>query len=409
MQPDVRTGGPSAYGLACWPRTHERTLANIALISGPDAGHLLPIVSLAVALQRRGHRCLVATGPDLQRSIETEGLDFQLLPLLQPADRDLEIGFRIWDRAAEMAPPLAAQLRLFEPEAVVTDTLTAAGGFAADLLGVPWAELSPHHLMDPSPHVPPVGMGKRPSRALWRRLWYWDVRRQQRASLAAGAAERDAARASIGLGVPWRPRARMLSTLPGLEHPRPDWPDDAYVVGAMVWEPDAWPALEPPPGDEPLVVVTDSTASGVSASLAEIAIAGLADEPVRLVVTTSRDLDAPSSVVVGRGRHLPLLRRAAAAVGFGGHGFVTKALACAVPLVVLPLQGDQPETAGRLTLADGGVSLRLADLTPRRIRRAVRTVLRDPRYAAGANRLARDAARLGPDYAARVVERTLLS
>ena len=48
------------------------------------------------------------------------------------------------------------------PDLVVSDVITACGGLAAELLGLPWVELNPHPLYLPSKGLPPVGSGLAP-------------------------------------------------------------------------------------------------------------------------------------------------------------------------------------------------------------------------------------------------------
>ena len=380
-------------------------MGHIAVVAGPDLGHAVPCLALAGALHRRGHRVTFASGRDHERAAVGVGCGFVELPLLAPTPRDADMGYRLWGRAAEMAPPLAERLRDDVPDLVVADVLTRAGAFAAELLGRPWVELSPHHLMEPGRDVPPVGLGRLPARSPWRR---WDdarIRGKQEASLAVGRGQERAARRRIGLrGDDGRPQARMVATLPGLEYPRVDWPEDAHVVGAMDLDP-PWPPLAPPPGDEPLVVVTDSTASTVDSSLAAVALEALRDTGLRVVVTTGRgDLPGWPGAVVGRGPHGPLLDRAAVAVGPGGHGFVGKALTRGVPLVVVPGIGDQRETATRLRWTGAGRAVPPRRLSARTLRWAVLQAVHDGRYAEAARRLADGARGLGPDHAAQVAE-----
>lgn len=396
------------------PSPKRAVTADILLVSGPDPGHLLPVVGLGAALADRGHRVTVATGADRREAVEEHGLEFRRLPLLAPTGGDDDLGYRLWGRAAEMAVPLAREVeRDGAPELVITDTLTRAGGFAAELLGLPWIELSPHHLMEPSDHLPPVGLGRSPDAPWWRRRDDARIRAQQRESIAAGLAYAAEVRGGIGLPAEIRPPIRrLLATIPALEHDRPDWPEDAHVVGPLAADP-PWPELVPPPGDRPLVVVTDSTASGLEVSLADVAIDALRELPVRLVVTTARTLRSlPGAVVAGRGPHGPLLDQAALAVGPGGHGFVTKSLSRGVPLVLIPLAGDQRETAARVRHAGLGRDmgpgwLRIPWLAARRLRWEVVQVLGDPHYRQAAEAAAAEAQDLGPEHAAALVEEVL--
>lgn len=378
----------------------------VAVVTGPDPGHAFPALALGAALVERGHDVTFVSGETHRPGAESAGMRFLGLPALAPTPEDRDLAHRLWRRPVSMAPPLAERLAPWRPDLVVADVLTRAGAFAAELLGVRWIELSPHHLMDPAPDVAPIGLGRRPARTPWRRLDDRRLRRLQQRSLEAGAAQARRAREELGLDPRGgAPLGRLLATLPALEPPRRRWPADAHVVGPLPWEP-SWPDVPLPPGDAPLVLVTDSTASETAGSLASIAAAGLRGSGLRVVVTTGRDLPtAGPATVVGRGRHGPLLDEAAVAVTTGGHGFVGKAMLRAVPLVVVPEQGDQRETAGRLRTAGAGVWVPTWAARPAVLRLAVLRVLHDDRFRRAAGAVGRSAHGLGPTHAADLAER----
>lgn len=300
---------------------------------------------------------------------------------------------------------LAETLVELETDVVIADTLATDGAFAADLVGRPWVEVTPHWLWEPSSALPPIGLGQRPARTPVGRVVERYQRRQQRRSVEAGEAQRDAARARIGLPAGGGTAVlRLVGTLPALELPRPDWPARTHVVGALEWDPPSWPTLDVPEGDEPMVLVTDSTASTAQAGLAERAVEGLRGEWVRVVATTSAAMSPGPRVAVGRGRHGPVLDRADCAVGPGGGGFVAKALSRGVPVVVVPEQGDQRETAARIERLGAGVALSPATASPSALREAVGEVLGRACYRRAAARAARSGEGLGRERAADLIE-----
>ena len=85
--------------------------------------------------------------------------------------------------------------------------------------------------------------------------------------------------------------------------------------------------------------------------------------PVDAVVTVRDDLDraslhVPSNAEVrGFTRHAALLPHADAFVGHGGHGGIMAALAFGVPMVLLPLDRDQPHNAARVAAVGAGRAL----------------------------------------------------
>jgi UDP:flavonoid glycosyltransferase YjiC (YdhE family) len=311
-----------------------------------------------------------------------------------------------------MAPATRDLLAPFEPEIVITDTITTVGFFVADLLGIPCIEVSPHHLMDPSPSVPPVGLGRPPARTPWRRHDDERIRRLQLLSIAQGWDLRTKVRAALGLSPTHGAVRRLLAVPPCLEYPRQDWPLDAVVVGPLLWEPPSWPTFAVQPGEEPLVLVTDTTASGAHEGLAVRALRALANAPVRVVATTNDPAalalaERTSNAQAGRGRHAPLLEQADLAVGPGGGGFVGKAARAGVPLLVLPGVGDQRETARRVEVAGIGKRLRHGPLLEARLRIAVLRAVTDPALVRRAAACAEETRGLGATFAVTQVEQVL--
>jgi UDP:flavonoid glycosyltransferase YjiC (YdhE family) len=197
--------------------------------------------------------------------------------------------------------------------------------------------------------------------------------------------------ARAGIGLPAQdpgPLRRLIATLPALEVPRPDWPDDAVVVGPLHFEPtDA--VLTPPPGRGPLVVVAPSTATTGTTGLAELALTALGPGnglPDGLRVAVSRlagpEVEVPDWAVVGLGRQDELLTHADVLVCGGGHGIVSKSLLHGVPMVTVPGGGDQWEIANRVVRQGSGRLIR--PLTAEALSASVRDVLVDPRYRAAA-------------------------
>jgi UDP:flavonoid glycosyltransferase YjiC (YdhE family) len=382
-------------------------VARIALVAGPDSGHALPAIGIGAELRRRGHQVRLYSGTNQRMTAERHDIELLSLPMLGPTAEDDDIGHRMWTRAGEMAVPLADLLGSWGPALVVVDTITRAGAFAAQRLGLPWVELVPHYLDDPADDLPPIGLGRRPARTPWRRA---DDRRLvglQRRSIAIGTAQAARVAAELGLVEVAPPVLRLVGTLPAFERPRAVWPPEAHVVGPLAADP-ALPELEPPDGHDPLVVVTDSTASGLDRGIAASAIQALARTDLRVVVTSAR---LPASrgprLVVGVGPHAPLLRAAAVAVGPGGAGFISKAVTAGVPMVVVPLMGDQREEAARLLDTGTGITIPPKRLTPRRLRWAIVRQVVDRDAHAAAARLADQAARLGPGVAVDLIEALL--
>lgn len=382
-------------------------MSRVALVAGPDPGHLFPLLAVADALVVDGHDVLVVTGEDRRDDVEGGGLPYGRLPLEWPDERHADLGYRLWELGGRLAPATADVLGGWGPDLVVVDTLTQSGAMAAELLGLPWVEVVPHHLPDPDPAIPPVGLGRLPRHGLVGPLRRFDdarLRDLQAVSLAGGAAHRERVRRGLGLSGDGRPTLRLVASLPSLEYPRSRWPADTHLVGPLGWEP-PWPPLEPPLGDEPLVVVADSSASTVPWQLGAFALEALEGVSVRVAVVTRGDPTPwPSRCVVGWGPHGPLLDRAAVAITPGGAGVLGKAFTRGVPVVAVPVQGDQQEAAARVVHAGAGRRVAWWQRWSHRwLRTAVVTVLADPAHRRAAQRLAAEAAGVGPSRAAELV------
>lgn len=371
-------------------------------MAGPAPGHAFPAAALAVALRAAGHEPVVFTGSRWLPALARDGVEGVELPALAPTARDGDFGYLLFERSVTMARPLAGLLGADGVDAVVTDTLTVAGGLAAEIAGVPWVELVPHFLAEPSIALPPPGTGLAPGRGPLGRARDALLRRLAARSWELSARQQAQARATLGLGPSCR-AGRLVATLPGLEPARPDWPTDAVVVGPLEWDP-ADVDLVAPDGDEPLVFVAPSTAGGVD--LLRLCLAGLSG--VRVAATTLSPYAGATRnwVAVGPGRQAPLLARASVVVSGGGHGIVAKALSRGLPLVVVPGGGDQRDNASRVRRAGAGVVIAPRQVTPDRLDSAVHRVL-GGEYAAAAHRVAASAEALGPAYAAETALRML--
>lgn len=372
----------------------------VVVTVGPEAGHAIPAIELCRRLLARGARPTIMTGERWADAAAREGIGFVPLRGLAPraGDDDADAGAKLHGRAAHMATAILDDLRALRPGLVVADTITVAGGMAAELLGVPWAELIPHPLYTPSRGLPPLGSGLAPGAGAAGRLRDAALRAMTRPQLRAGRRQRGEARRGIGL--PARepgPAARLVATLPALEVPRPDWPPEAYVVGPLVWDP-AEEEARLPPGDEPLVLVAPSTASNADAPMAEVALRAF--DParpgaprVRVVVTTFGEVPTglPPWATAGRTRQDEALRQASVVVCGAGHGMLAKAMLAGAGVVAVPGGGDQWELACRARRQGSAVTVR--PLTEDALAGAVREILADGAgHRAAARRAARSAA-----------------
>jgi UDP:flavonoid glycosyltransferase YjiC (YdhE family) len=365
----------------------------VAVVAGPDPGHSFPAIALCQRFGEAGDEPVLLTGAEWTGAARAAGIDALELDGLAATDEDVDAGARIHRRAARMAVLNVPALRDLEPDLVVSDVITAGGGMAAELLGIPWIELNPHPLYLPSKGLPPIGSGLAPGSGVRGRLRDATMRALTGRSWRAGIKQRGAARLEIGLpAVDPGPLRRLIATLPALEVPRPDWPEEAVVVGPLHFEPTDR-VLEIPPGAGPVVVIAPSTALTGTTGLAEVALQCLVPGETlplgsRLVVSRlgGAELTLPPYAVAGLGRQAELLAHADVVICGGGHGMVAKTMLAGVPLVLVPGGGDQWEMANRVVRQGSGRLIR--PLTADALVGAVNGVLSSPGCLAAARRAA---------------------
>jgi UDP:flavonoid glycosyltransferase YjiC (YdhE family) len=398
---------------------------------------LLPIVTRLAA---RGHHVRVIVGPGVRRSRLPvgESLDRALgaigaevvrlrEPDVHPGDvspraRGVAFGWvpsTFRSVAAEShvaqwiphwAREVAIDLERAPADGVVADFALVGALVAAESAGVPSVALVHTVYPHPARGRPPYGPGWRPAIGLAGRL---------RDAVGAFISDRIAAREALpflnvarrGGGLPPlrryveqydRASRVLVLTSPVFDAPA-GFPPNVRLVGTPLGDPVAPPGLPTPASEDGrrLVLVSLSTLDQGQTRLMERILVALAGLPVRALVTlgpaltASRFTPPPNVVLASFVPHASVLPRAAAIVTQGGLGTVMKALFHGVPLVCIPLVGDQADNAARIEALGAGVRLP-PNATPRRIRAAIERVLADRAYRRGAQRVARAIAAENP-------------
>jgi MGT family glycosyltransferase len=420
-------------------------MARFLIAAHPAAGHIGPLVPLAIELLARRHAVAWYTGSRYRDRVEATGATY--LPYMRARDfdsADLDAEFpgraktkglarfrhdirRICIAAVPgQVADLEAHARSVRPDVIVAEpVMTAAARAIEERHGIPWATCNVSTLAMRSVDTPPFGLGLRPRASALGRL-------RNRALNAVidrtifRSIDRDyrAMRASLGLepladgvfGTPLSPYLYLQPSAPSFEYPRRDLASQVHFIGPLL--PPAPADFEPPSwwdeldAGRPVVLVTQGTIATDPRDLLLPALEALRDEPVLVVAVTGgpdpADLPAPPPNARVE-RFVPfaaLMPRVSAMVTNGGYGGLHFALAHGVPLVVVGATEEKPELVARVNWSGVGVGMRSARARPGRVRAAVRHVLHDAGPAARAAAIRDEMARYdGPALAADLLER----
>jgi UDP:flavonoid glycosyltransferase YjiC (YdhE family) len=360
---------------------------NVLFSVRPFRGHLHPLIPLARAFRRAGHRVAVASAEDVASVVTGAGLPW--LPAGQNP-RELYLAFPDEDPdygylavRGKVADLLEIALEQFRPDVIIREPTDLAPAVAAEVVG------AVNVIYGIANFIP---------RASWRILG---------ADKTIAALRRD-------YGLPKDPgleslyRDLYLSVLqppferagrlrvPAVQRLRyTPWDGDTNFTP---WKPA--PAPAPSASGRPTVLVTLGTVYNYLSDLFSTFLEALGTEPIDVICTLGDGADesmlanAPANVRFERYLpHSSILPRCQAMLCHAGFNTTLGCLSAGVPLVCVPLGSDQEFNARRCASAGLGLLLSAEEVSVNAIRDAVRTVLTDPSFATKARAFADDMAR----------------
>jgi MGT family glycosyltransferase len=392
---------------------------------GGNVPLLMPIMRRLV---ERGHAVRIMAGPGVRRSRlpisdaflrQVTASGAVPIPFRQPQPNPLDLardpkgiigrwvpsGFRAIPseaHAAVWSPCWAtnvdAELRARPADLVVADFVLLGALVAAEALNVQAVALM--HTVAPWPiaGIPPYGPGWNPGAGVLHRirdtLGYSVIEYLHRRNALAPL---NRARASLGqppLHSPflqYNSAARLLMLVSSaFDHAPRCLPANLRHVGTPLDDASV-PEWRPADADDPrpLVLVSLSTLNQGQAPLLRHILTAMVEIEARVLVTLGPVLElgefqAPRNVRIERFiPHSAVLPHVAVMVTQCGLGSVAKALAHGVPLLCIPLVGDQPENAARVVARGAGLRLR-SDVRPQEISAALRRLLTETRFSEAA-------------------------
>lgn len=365
-------------------------MARFLFVVPPLVGHTNPTVSVARALEARGHEVAWVAHPRAVRPLLPPDAKLFELDDHVPEDRWNEANREaralrglgalkfLWEEfflplARGMQRGVDAAVAAFAPSVMVVDQQALAGGIVARKRALPWATFATTSagVIDPLAGLPMV------------RAWLDEhfVRLQSDAGLApAPSPDRS-------------PRLVVAFTTPDLVGASEPFPEHYRFVGPAFTErpetaPFPWDALDA--GKKRVLVSIGTVNFEVGERFYRVVVEALGDTDVQVVlVAPPRLFDAVPSNIILRPfvPQLALLGRVDAVVCHGGHNTVAETLAHGLPLVVLPIKDDQPVVADQVDRAGAGVRLKFGRVQAPELRAAVTRVLGEPSFAEAARRI----------------------
>jgi UDP:flavonoid glycosyltransferase YjiC (YdhE family) len=336
-------------------------MTRVLVVTWDGGGNLPPAIGIARELQRRGDRVRVLGHAIQRRAIEAAGLEFH--PIIRGRDYvsadprgtvDGVLGLVALFADRGIADDARELLEQEAADVIVVDCLLWGATGALLATGIPVVSLV-HSRAD-----------------------FFD--RNARGPLGVLARLRGADPLASR-----RAALRLITTRSDFEPPRTD-PHTGFV-----WQGAPVAAV---PREVPEVLVSFSTTSfpGQASALQSV-LDALADEPLRITVTTGAvdptSLRAPANARVVRSQdHGELLPHTSLVIGHGGHATTARALAHGIPVLVMPMHPlmDQPAIGRAVEALGAGMSLPKS-AGAARIRTAMRRLLDDPEVRAAAERI----------------------
>lgn len=385
-----------------------------------NPGHLYPMISLARELQNRGHDVVFFTTFQSEPFARAAGLEFfpirekyfrldntaerfAKLSTLQGEESLYYVFQMMADACRELIEDGPRVIRESKVEALVLDSLWRNLDLVAMHLEVPYVHVSLALHMDFTGYTPYCVYA-----------WPYEDSAEARARNLEGlqklvpmlapseAVTREYAE-SVGLNIdlndPYAAFSRLAQitqTPREFDFPGKHWPSQFHYTGplqdgkgrAPVDFP--WERLT----GEPLIYASMGTLFNGSDAVYKIILEAASAPGRQLVLSVGMNIDPAqfnavleNTIIVPHAPQVQLLEKAALCITHAGLNTTLESLSHGVPLVAIPISGDQPGVAARIAYTKVGKFVPVADLSAPQLRALIEEVLIDPMYCENANRL----------------------
>ena len=404
-------------------------------------GHLHPSLAIAKHLIAKGHVVGFCCGSGAREILAKNGVQeffprgvyqraFDIVGLVSGIVKNWYVAAKELNTEVMIKSfqELIRAFEAFKPDAVYIDTTDFLAVAVAERFKIPYAHGSATAILYFEKDIPPIGTG-------WdvNRVWLNRLRLISYLALVAPfilKAYLNQKRALKTIDPGWKttnysgvsPYLFMLFSTDKLEYPRKTFIPSIFYVGPSILEPDetqlpdfTWEKLDP---HRPLIYIATGTIfPDIYEKFYRYAIEALNENrfplPVQVVMAIGRDRKIedlgviPSNfIVVNYAPQVKLIQRAHAVVTHGGVNSVNETLSYGKPMLVAYLGRDLIEMAQRIAFSGAGIRLNAKRATPRKIRKALIELLRQPRYTRAAEGIQHSFNRCkGAQTAAALIER----
>lgn len=354
-------------------------VARIGILHLGLHGHLRPAARLGRALAAGGHTVLAWAPEEARDLIEQGGVELRAEGAIIDSEpnRDFMLGAALAAmNAVEQVEPVIERLHRDRIDLVVYDCMFPPGRLAAEWLGLPRVCSVPLFPPRPGRVAGPENRRAGADGPANERLLQLVHESREEIGLSWGVELGGPRDVALNTG-----DLNLVYTTPEVAGAAP--PDDSWhFVGPLLDPVETAPARER--DAPPLVYMALGTMFSNEPTVFQTGIDALADEDVRLLVSTGERVEPetfeplpPNSAVVSHVASRAVLSHAAVHITHGGANSVHESLAAGVPMVCIPQGADNWSWAQRI--AELGVGQVLTDPTAESVRDAVTALLRDER------------------------------
>ncbi len=404
-------------------------MSRIVLNPFGSFGDLHPFLAIAIELQRRGHKAIVATSAVYREKIEAEGVGFApVRPDVGTLIARPDLIAKLWDRRLGtehlireiLAPHIEGAFEDLRTacrgaDLLLTHTAGFAGPIVAEILQLRWLSTALQPSVFFSAYDPPVlapaewlrhlqPLGQWPFR-LARRYGRFETRRWLKPILEL--------RRRLGLSNfanplfegQFSPQGTLALFSGHFARPQPDWPAGTITTGFIFYDKRGAgfgsrspAALESflAAGPAPIVFTLGSSAvmhPGTFFGESIAAAQALGQRAVLLIGDLARQQapapTSPSIYITDYAPYSELLPRAALTVHQGGIGTTAQALQAGRPMLIVPWAHDQPDNAERLRRLSVSLTIKRDEYRSRKVAPLTEQILNNSAYAEKARNISR--------------------